>query len=294
MRFPPFRRDRGSLGSHLVDGDDGTEVASGRIVAVTGAGGAPGRTFLSLNVAAALAAQGLKVALLELGPGLGTVSSQLGLREDRSLSFLSHEAQLREVDEQLLFRHLQRLGSLRILTGLFEPAQQPLRDLDFLSRVLDLVSRHHQLTVADLGPMDSSLTSALAQRCHAICWVVAPTPVGADLFDRVVRASLAAPLRGKPNLAVLNGVGPGTLPGAEATLPRRYGMPLAATIPFDRQACMRADYTHSPAAMAGPLRAPLARAAMAVSGWAFPSTPRVAQPDAPSQTTSSRLIGTGS
>lgn|GEM_PF-4284905 len=294
MSFLPRRRDHGTLNSHLVDDAEGALEPSGRILGVTGAGGAPGRTFWSLNLAVALAGEGLRVALLELGPGLGTVSSQLGLREDRSLSFLAHEAQVRALDEELLFRHLQNLGTLRILTGLFEPVQQPLRGLDFLSRVLELVSSQHQLTVVDLGPLDSSIGYELALRSHVICWVVAPTPVGADLFDRVVRSPLASPLRGKPNLALLNGAGQGSLPGAQAALLRRYGIPLAATIPFDRQACLRAESTHTPAVMTGSLRAPLRQAVQAVWGYAFPPAIQASPSDATSRTSSGRLIRTRS
>lgn len=265
MAFPGRLR-RVQERSHPVDSLDPGALGPRppQALGVLGAGGSPGTTFVSLNVAWALAANGFRVALIEAGGGLGTVAVRLNLKEDRSLAYLAHEANVRPLDRQLVERHLQRSGPLDVLGGAFEPAGAGAVAPEVFDAVTALLSEDHELIVVDLGPLGSHLTAAHALRCQALCWVVAPTPVGVDLFDRVVRSPLANPLRAKPNLAILNGAGPGTLATSESAFLRRYGMPLVATIPFNRLASLRAEAAQRPAVAEGQLRAPLRAAAKAV------------------------------
>jgi MinD-like ATPase involved in chromosome partitioning or flagellar assembly len=257
--------------SHLVDGvDSGVATSQPRqVLGVVGPGGAPGRTFVSLNLALALAEDGLRVALVEAGSGLGTVASRLNLKEDRSLAYLAHEAKVRALDRELLERHLQRCGPLDVLGGAFEPGAAGAVAPEIFDALIVLLGADHELIVVDLGALDSHLTVAHALRCQTLCWVVSPTPVGVDLFDRVVRSALANPLRAKPSLAVLNGVGPGTLAVSDAAFLRRYGIPLVATIPFNRGACLRADSAQRAAVSEGQLRMPLRAATRAVAAQIF-------------------------
>ncbi|MHB1575733.1 MAG: AAA family ATPase [Candidatus Dormibacteria bacterium] len=267
--------------SHLVDGVD-SDLPTSRphqVLGVVGSGGAPGRTFVSLNLAMALAMDGLRVALVEAGSGLGTVAARLNLKEDRSLAYLGHEARVRPLDRELLERHLQRSGPLDVLGGAFEPGAAGLVAPETFDSVIAMLSHDHDLIVVDLGPLESHLTVAHALRCQTLCWVVAPTPVGVDLFDRVVRSALANPLRAKPSLAVLNGAGQATLTVADTAFLRRYGMPLVATIPFNRRACLRADSVQRPAVIEGELRAPLRAATRAVATHIFHGPSRDPVPD---------------
>ena len=280
MAFPGRLR-RVQERSHPVDSLDPGALGPRppRALGVLGAGGSPGTTFVSLNVAWALAANGFRVALIEAGGGLGTVAVRLNLKEDRSLAYLAHEANVRPLDRQLMERHLQRSGPLDVLGGAFEPAGAGAVAPEVFDAVTTLLSEDHELIVVDLGPLGSHLTAAHARRCQALCWVVAPTPVGVDLFDRVVRSPLANPLRAKPNLAILNGAGPGTLATSESAFLRRYGMPLVATIPFNRRACLRADSVQRPAVIEGELRAPLRAATRAVATHIFHGPSRDPVPD---------------
>ncbi|MHB8394083.1 MAG: AAA family ATPase [Candidatus Dormibacteria bacterium] len=266
-----MRWRRGPQLVHLVDDEElrGTLATDGRLLGITGAGGAPGRTFLSLNVAMALAMDGLSVGLVEAGPGLGTVSVQLDLRESRSLPYLIHENAVTNLDDDLLNRHLQQSGPLDVLTGRFDADQSAALAPELFDQVTNLLAQRHRLVVVDLGPMDSPLTVSLALRCQMICWVVAPTPVGVDLFDRVIRSGIVQPLRTKPSVAVLNGSGDGTLPAGEDALLRRYGISVAAAIPFNRPASLRAESSGRPAVLGGQLRAPLRQAARALASAAL-------------------------
>lgn len=257
--------------SHLVDGADagGSIPRPHRVLGVVGPGGAPGRTFVSLNLATALAEDGVRVALIEAGSGLGTVALRLNLKEDRSLAYLAHEAKVRALDRELLERHLQRRGPLDVLGGNFEPGAPGDVSPEILDALIVLLGVDHELIVVDVGPLESHLAVAHALRCQTLCWVVSPTPVGVDLFDRVVRSALANPLRAKPSLAVLNGAGPDTLVVSDAAFLRRYGIPLVATIPFNRGACLRADSAQRAAVTEGQLRLPLRAATRAVAAQVF-------------------------
>ena len=89
------------------------EPQSNRTVAVWGAGGAPGRTTIAINLAAEVARRGTRVLLADLDPYGGTVAQQLGILDEVSgilavarlagAGRLSEQwdATVRGVDEQL-------------------------------------------------------------------------------------------------------------------------------------------------------------------------------------------------
>ncbi|MHB1501434.1 MAG: hypothetical protein ACYCYK_09785, partial [Candidatus Dormibacteria bacterium] len=260
--------------AHPVDGQDLGTLAGvpGRVLGVTGSGGAPGRTFIGLNLAMALAEDGVRVSFVEAGSGLGTTAVRLNLKENLSLAYLAHEAKVRPLDEDLLARHLQRSGPLDLLVGTFEPDAAGMVPPEIFDSVVTMLSQGHELTVVDLGALDSHLAVAHALRCQTLCWVVSPTPVGVDLFDRVLRSAVANPLRVKPSLVVVNGTGAGTLAVNEAGFLRRYGMPLIASIPFNRSACLRAEASQKLGVAEGQLRAPLRVAAGAAAAQLFQQT----------------------
>jgi MinD-like ATPase involved in chromosome partitioning or flagellar assembly len=262
-----LRLGRQSPGAgHLVDSASKfvNTPGPGRVVGVTGAGGAPGVTFLSVNLAVWLADQGVSVCLVDADPVAGAVASQLDLNEDRSLYYLAHESTLALVDDDLIDRHLQHFGGLSVLAGRSEPGLGAPIPAGIFETVIGLLRRRHQLLIIDLGRMGSPQTMAMAAGCQLLLWVVAPTPLGADLFDRTVTSGLATQLRPKPNLAVVNGVGASALAEAEGALLGRYGIPVVGRLPHHRPACLEAEAGHRPAVLGGPLAQPLRRLANSV------------------------------
>lgn len=247
---------RRSMGAHPVDGRDGLNGGlggSGVVVAVTGATGAPGRTFISINLAAVAAASGLTVALVDADPHLGAIAVQLGLREDRSLSFLAHEATLRPVDDELLTRHLQLSNGVDVLAGRSVAAPGHLSSAPILSDTVRLLAARHELVVLDAGALVCPEAQATALASQMIVWVIVPTRSGTDLFDRVVAGPLAAALRSRPSLAVINKVATGCLREPERALSDRYGMAVGGSVPESRRACLEAEARAQPAAAGGPL-----------------------------------------
>ncbi len=265
------RKRSGPPPGHLVDSAVGptTPAGAGRLVGVIGASGAPGRSFISVNTAVWLAQRGLSVCLIDADPGLGTVAAQLDLSEERSLFYLAHESTLSAVDDELIDRHLQHFGPLAVLTGRFEPGRGGAISDELMGQVTGLLRSRFRLVIADLGPLDNPATATMAIRCQLLLWVVSPTPLGADRFDRTVTSALASPLRPKPSLAIVNGTGTGSLLETEDALVRRYGVAVGASVPHHRLACLEAEASHRPAVLGGPLSEPLRRVAAALESAAL-------------------------
>jgi MinD-like ATPase involved in chromosome partitioning or flagellar assembly len=253
--------------SHLVDASFTPLLhpsGGGRVVGVTGATGAPGRTFLSINLAVAAASLGRRVALVDADPHLGSIAVQLDLAEDRSLSFLGHEATLRPVDNDLVTRHMQTAAGIDVLTGRavagpVDPGREAL-----LADVVTLLRGRYDLIVVDVGALDCIVAQDSALTCHLLVWVIVPTMLGIDLFDRTVSGPLASQVRTRPSLAVLNRLGRAGLRDADRSLRQRYGMAVAAAIPEQSKACLQAEDNAVPAAASGALAGSLRRCAGAI------------------------------
>lgn len=92
----------------------------GRVVAVWGPGGAPGRTTVAVGLADGLAAAGRPVVLVDADPYGGTVAQHLGVLDEMSgLLAVARMANLGTLDQAALVRSCRRVGErLDVLTGL--------------------------------------------------------------------------------------------------------------------------------------------------------------------------------
>ncbi|MGH7611081.1 MAG: hypothetical protein ACREN4_03585 [Candidatus Dormibacteria bacterium] len=240
----------------------------GVAVAITGATSAPGRSWLSVNLAVALAAAGASVALVDADPHLGTVAVQLGLAESRSLNFLAHEATLRPIDDQLLQGHVQVSHGVTVLGGKSLPGQQPDVPTDVLERVLSALRQDHRFVLVDAGALECAASQAVALLCQLVVWVAVPTRLGLDLLDRVLSGPLAPQVRSKPGLAILNRTGPDTLREAEAAFRQRYGISVGACVAESRRGRQLAAEGPGPAALTGQLGLSLRACARTVAAAA--------------------------
>lgn len=255
-------------GAHLIDGGSGVPSISrnrGSVLGVTGATGAPGRTFLSINLAHGLRAEGMSVVLVDADPHLGAVAAQLDLAEDRSLIFLAHEASLRPVDTDLVSRHLQSTSGLDVLTGRPVSGLGDVVPLALLGEVVGLLRRRYDVVVIDVGALDCLSAQATALLCQMLVWVVVPTKLGTDPVDRTLSGPLAGQVRTRPSLVLLNRLGSLALRDVDSALRRRYGMAVAAAIADHRRACVEAEDRGRPAVLEGPLAPSLRRCARVVA-----------------------------
>jgi len=93
---------------------------TGRVLAVWGPAGAPGRTTLAVNIAAELARRGRSVFLLDADPYGGTVAQHLGVLDEVSgLLAAARMANAGRLDPDRLVGLARQVGPrLRLLTGL--------------------------------------------------------------------------------------------------------------------------------------------------------------------------------
>ncbi|HET6153479.1 MAG TPA: hypothetical protein VFE15_11005 [Marmoricola sp.] len=100
--------------------DEPSDVEPGRVVAVWGPAGAPGRTTVALGIAAEVAAAGTDVVLLDLDPYGGAVAQRLGITDEVSgLLAVARAANTGVLDRACLLSSLRRASAgLLVLTGL--------------------------------------------------------------------------------------------------------------------------------------------------------------------------------
>lgn len=233
----------------------------GIVIGVTGPTGAPGRTFLSINLAAALVTQGQRVVLVDADPHLGAVAVLLDLAEDRSLVYLAHEAALQAVDDGLVLRHMQTVFGLDVLTGRSVAGLGEIVAGPFLAEVVSILRRRYDVVVVDVGALDCEAAQTAALMSQLVVWVVVPTKLGIDLLDRTLAGPLAAQVRTRASLTILNRLGPPGLREVEHSLRARYGLAVAAAVPDQRRASIEAEDRGRPAVMGGGLAKPILRCA---------------------------------
>jgi MinD-like ATPase involved in chromosome partitioning or flagellar assembly len=266
--------------THPIDGAPEVRmrrVRRGNVLSVTGPTGAPGRTFLSINLAAGLVIQGLRVVLVDADPHLGAVAVQLDLAEDRSLIYLAHEAAIKPVDDALVLRHVQTVSGLDVLTGRSVAGFGETVASPVLKAVIQVLRRQYDVIVIDAGALDCEPAQRAALLSQLIVWAVVSTKVGLDLLDRTLAGPLAGEVRTRASLAILNRLGPPGLRDVEHALRGRYGMAVAAPVPEQRRASIEAEDRGSPAVMSGALAKPLLRCARVIAA-ALPASLGDVQP----------------
>jgi MinD-like ATPase involved in chromosome partitioning or flagellar assembly len=105
------------VGRHL---DTDRPESRGRVVAVWGPTGSPGRTTVAVGLAGELAGSGRPVVLVDADPYGGTVAQHLGILDETSgLLSVARMANLGTLDEIAFVRSCRRIGErLDVLTGL--------------------------------------------------------------------------------------------------------------------------------------------------------------------------------
>ncbi|MBG6223715.1 MinD-like ATPase involved in chromosome partitioning or flagellar assembly [Arthrobacter sp. CAN_A2] len=132
------------------------EPGTGRIVAVWGPSGAPGRTTVALNMAAELAAAGSSVLLVDADTYGASVGASLGLLDESAgLAQACRIADQGRFDGAALGRIAVSVavkgGRLRVLTGITRPDGWPELRPAALGKVLEAGRSLAEVTVIDRG-----------------------------------------------------------------------------------------------------------------------------------------------
>ena len=145
--------------------DTSAGTTAGRVIAVWGPGGAPGRTILAAGVSAELARRGLRTLLVDADPYGGAVAQQLGVLDEVSgllaAARLAASGQLAE-----RFASVQRgIGShLSVVTGLPRPDRWTEIRAGALEHTLETAREHGQVVVDTGFSLEEDPGSELGSR----------------------------------------------------------------------------------------------------------------------------------
>jgi MinD-like ATPase involved in chromosome partitioning or flagellar assembly len=149
--------DRGAVTEFSAESDgspdDGVEAASGRVVAVWGPTGAPGRTTIAVTLATELAALGVRTVLIDADTYGGSVAQALSfLDEAPGIAAATRAADQGTLDLATLARLAPvAIAGLRVLTGIPKAERWPEVRPAALERVLTLSRSLGQVVVVDCG-----------------------------------------------------------------------------------------------------------------------------------------------
>ncbi|MCU1472694.1 regulator [Amnibacterium sp.] len=233
----------------------------GRITAVWGPAGAPGRTTTAIALAAELAATGLRVALVDadtvgaaVAPALGLFDEAPGLAAACRLAAAGAltSGELDRVAQQ----HRGSNGAFSVLTGIGRPSRWPELSTDRMTKVLEACREWADHTVVDTGfnletdeeivsdlfaPRRNAATIAAVRAADTVVAVGAGDPVGLARFVRAYGDLLE--LIDTPSVRVVvskvraSAVGIGPAGQIRASLLRFGGIGDVTLVPSDPGAC---------------------------------------------------------
>jgi Mrp family chromosome partitioning ATPase len=139
-------------GDAAAYGDDGPG-SLGRIIAVWGPTGAPGRTTVAVNIAAELAALGVSTALVDADTYGGSVAQALSLLDEApGIAAAARAADQGTLDLPALARLAPEVGrGMRVITGIPKAERWPEIRPAALERILALSRSLAEVVVVDCG-----------------------------------------------------------------------------------------------------------------------------------------------
>ena len=178
--------------------------ARGRVTAVWGPAGAPGRTSTAIALAAELAATGARVALVDADTYGAAIAPSLGLFDEApglaAVCRLAAAGSLDAVEfDRIAQHHRGARGSIAVLTGIGRPARWPELSTDRVTRVLEQCRGWVDHTIVDTGfsleadeeiasdlfsPRRNAATLAAVRAADTVVAVGAGDPVGLARFVR--------------------------------------------------------------------------------------------------------------
>ncbi len=230
---------------------------SGRMIAVWGPTGAPGRTTVAVGLAAELAAKGMPTLLADADVYGGTVAQLLGMLDETSgLAAAARSAASGSLDMAMLAKHARQVEPhLLVLTGLSradrwtELRPAAIESIWSTARMLApctvvdvgfCIESDEEISFDSLAPRRNGATLATLEEADEVIVVGAADPVG---LTRLIRAihELRAVAPSANLRVVVNRVRSGSLGSSPAdavgeALSRYAGVEAAALLPYDQSA----------------------------------------------------------
>ncbi|MEP6761569.1 MAG: chromosome partitioning protein [Sporichthyaceae bacterium] len=256
--LPDLDLEQSSAGRHVTAGFEAPiEAGTGRLVAVWGPTGAPGRTTVAVGLATELACSGVHTLLADADVYGGVVAQVLGfLDEAPGLAAAVRLANNGQLDLAGLARVAPVAGpGLRVLTGISRAARWPELRPAALEQVWSLARSLAAVTVVDCGfaleqdeeltfdtaaPRRNGATLVTLEQADVVLVVGAADPVGMQRLVRGLAELREAVPSARPRV-VLNQVRRSTVggePHAQLTeaLARYAGIIEVDFVPYDRDA----------------------------------------------------------
>jgi MinD-like ATPase involved in chromosome partitioning or flagellar assembly len=296
-----------SLGPDGTAPDDGPGgPASGKVVAVWGPVGAPGRTTVAVTVAAELAAVGEPTLLADADTYGACVAQVLGLLDEApGLAAACRAASTGSLEPATLARLAPEASpGLRVLTGISRSARWPELSSAALEEVLRVARSVARWTVVDCGalleadeelsfdtaaPRRNAATLTALESADVVLAVGAADPVGLQRLVRGLQELADVVPTATPRVVVTrvraSAVGSSPQQRVADALARYAGVSDVVLVPDDRSACdaaLLAGRTLTEAASGSPARLALAELAAELAG-------RTVQPRARGRRRSARL-----
>ncbi|MCX7521095.1 regulator [Microbacterium sp. STN6] len=259
-------------------------VAGGRVIAVWGPAGAPGRTTLATTIAAEIAARGHSVALADVDTYGGCIAPSLGLLDEApgfaAACRLAGSGGLNRGElERVASRYASSKGPFWVLTGIGRPTRWPELSAERVAATIETCRGWVDYLVIDTGfslesdeeissdlfaPRRNAATLAALRAADHIVEVGLADPVGMPRFLRA-HVDLAELVPDTPSTVVMNrvratAVGMAPFAQVSSTLARFAGITAPVLVPHDQQGVDTALLTGKTLADAAP-RSP-ARAAV--------------------------------
>jgi Flp pilus assembly CpaE family ATPase len=264
--------------------DEGLEPArgTGRVVAVWGPTGAPGRTTVALGLSQELALRGWPTLLVDADVYGGSVALALGLRDEApGLAAACRQANLGALDVPALRGLTEELSpTLSVLTGISRAERWPEVRPAGVEVVLELARRMAAVTVVDCGfaleqdeeitydtlaPRRNGATLAVLEQADLVVVVGSADLVGAHRLLHGI-AELREVVPAARTAVVVNRVRGSVVPAALAAALQRDGIERHATVPLDDAAFVTALGRGRPVAPGTPARQAFERLAGALVG----------------------------
>lgn len=235
-------------------------TARGRVIAVWGPAGSPGRTTIAIAIAAELAATGASVALADVDTYSGSIAPALGLLDEApgfaaACRLAGANSLSRGELERIGERYLSGHGSFWVLTGIGRPSRWPELSGDRVTATLRECRSWVDYTVVDTGaslendeeissdlfaPRRNAATIAALREADDVVAVGSADPVGLSRFLRA-HVDLVETLLTDRVTVLMNRVRPGAIgpnPAAQVAqaLLRFGGISAPVIVPNDQSA----------------------------------------------------------
>ena len=232
----------------------------GRVVAVWGPGGAPGRSSIALALAAELADLGVSVTLADADSHAASIAPMLGMLDEvpgfaAACRLAGSGSLTREEFERIAEMHRTRGGAFRVLTGLGRPSRWPELTSSRVEATLRALRDWNEVVVVDVAaslesdeelssdlaaPRRNAATISVIAEADAVIAVGSADPVGLARFIRAHAEllELVDPSRVSVVVNRLRSGAIGLSPTAQVrqTLLRFGGIENPEFIPYDRAA----------------------------------------------------------